>query len=49
VDERLTTAEAERTMISGGVDRRRRRKHVDPVAAALILQGWLDARRGRGS
>jgi len=48
-DERLTTAEAERTMISGGVDRRRRRKHVDPVAAALILQGWLDARRGRGS
>ena len=48
-DERLTTMEAERTMISGGVDRRRRRKHVDPVAAALILQGWLDARRGRAS
>jgi len=48
-DERLTTAEAERTMISGGVDRRRRRKFVDPIAAALILQGYLDARRRQGT
>jgi len=44
-DERLTTAEAERTMISGGVGRRRRKTRVDPIAAALILQGYLDARR----
>ncbi|HVQ27658.1 MAG TPA: Holliday junction resolvase RuvX [Planctomycetota bacterium] len=43
-DERLTTVEAERTMISGGVSRRRRKASVDPMAAALILQGWLDAR-----
>ena len=43
-DERLTTVEAERTMISGGVSRRRRRASVDSMAAALILQGWLDAR-----
>lgn len=47
-DERLTTAEAERTMISGGVRRRRRKSRVDPIAAALILQGYLD-RRARGA
>jgi putative Holliday junction resolvase len=45
-DERLTTAEAERTMISGGATRRRRKEAVDPMAAALILQGFLDARAG---
>ena len=44
-DERLTTVEAERTMISGGVGRRRRKTLVDPLAATLILQGFLDARR----
>jgi putative Holliday junction resolvase len=47
-DERLTTAEAERTMISGGVRRRARRDKVDRVAAALILQGFLDSRGGSG-
>jgi putative Holliday junction resolvase len=45
-DERLTTAEAERTMISGDVRRRARRSKVDQVAAALILQGYLDSRGG---
>jgi putative Holliday junction resolvase len=45
-DERLTTVEAERTMISDGVRRRRRKIAVDPIAAALILQGYLDSRRG---
>jgi putative Holliday junction resolvase len=44
-DERLTTVEAERTMVSGGVGRRRRKTLVDPLAATLILQGFLDARR----
>jgi len=44
-DERLTTVEAERTMIAGGATRRRRRERVDALAAALILQGFLDARR----
>jgi len=43
-DERLTTAEAERTLIAGGVRRGKRKKAVDAMAAALILQGWLDAR-----
>ena len=43
-DERLTTAAAERAMIEGGVRRQDRRQSIDKVAAALILQGYLDAR-----
>ena len=43
-DERLTTTLAERTMISGGVRRARRRERVDRLAAVLILQSYLDAR-----
>jgi len=42
-DERLTTAAAERSLIDGGVRRERRREIVDQVAAALMLQGFLDA------
>ena len=42
-DERLTTVEAERTMISADVKRRERRAVVDALAAVLILQGYLDA------
>ncbi len=43
-DERLTTAEAERSMIADDVSRSRRKRTIDQVAAALILQSWLDAR-----
>ncbi len=43
-DERLTTAQAERLMIEGGVRRAKRRQSIDRVAAALILQSYLDAR-----
>lgn len=43
-DERLTTAAAERTMIDAGVRRQARRQSIDKVAAALILQSYLDAR-----
>jgi putative Holliday junction resolvase len=43
-DERLTTVEAERTMISFGASRRQRRKIADTVAAVLILQSYLDSR-----
>lgn len=46
VDERLTTAEAERSMISGGVRRQRRRETIDQVAATLLLQSHLDRKRG---
>ena len=47
-DERLTTAVAERTLQESGAWRRRRKGDVDAVAAAVILQGYLDARRARG-
>jgi len=43
-DERLTTVAAERALREGDVPARKRRLVVDQVAAALILQGWLDAR-----
>ena len=42
-DERLTTVQAERTLIAGGVRRAGRRSTVDAVAATLLLQSYLDA------
>ncbi len=42
-DERLTTVEAEKTMMAAGVRREDRKKYVDKIAAVLILQGYLDA------
>lgn len=47
-DERLTTVEAERLMIEAGMRRERRRRRIDRVAAALILQTYLDRRDGEG-
>lgn len=44
-DERLSTVAAERVLLEGNVSRRKRRDVVDSVAAAIILQGWLDAHR----
>ncbi|MEP6476997.1 MAG: Holliday junction resolvase RuvX [Actinomycetota bacterium] len=44
-DERLTTVEAERTLRDAGLRGRERRAVVDRTAAAVILQGWLDANR----
>lgn len=44
-DERFTTAEAERQMIDRRLSREQRRERIDAVAAAIMLQGWLDARR----
>ena len=43
-DERLTTVEAERTLIETGVRRENRKKYVDMIAAVFILQGYLDAK-----
>jgi putative Holliday junction resolvase len=43
VDERLTTAQAERALVAAGVRRRRRRAVVDGAAACLLLQSYLDA------
>ncbi len=47
-DERLTTVEAERTMLAQGAKRRERRAALDRVAATLLLQTFLDARGGIG-
>lgn len=41
-DERLTTVMAERALLEGDVSRKRRKEVIDQVAAALILQGYLD-------
>lgn len=48
-DERLTTAAAERILLAGDVSRARRRAVRDAVAAAVLLQGYLDRERGRAS
>ena len=42
VDERLSSAAAERALLAGGISRARRRQLSDQVAAALILQTHLD-------
>ena len=44
-DERLSTVSAERSLAASGVKGAARRKVVDQVAAAVLLQSWLDARR----
>ncbi len=44
-DERMSTVVATRRLSERGVRGRRQRKVIDQVAAAEILQGWLDARR----
>ncbi len=41
-DERFTSVLAERSMIESGTRRSERRKTLDGVAAALILQSYLD-------
>lgn len=44
-DERLTSVEAEKTLISAGLSREKRRKVIDKSAAAYILQSYLDSRK----
>jgi putative pre-16S rRNA nuclease len=41
-DERLTTVTAQRSLATGGVRAKDRRALVDKVAAAVMLQAWLD-------
>jgi putative Holliday junction resolvase len=44
-DERLTTVQAERALLEGDASRARRRAVIDQVAAVILLQSFLDARR----
>ena len=48
-DERLTTVEADRVLMQAHLKADERRAVVDKVAAAVMLQSWLDARRESGS
>lgn len=44
-DERLSTKEVTRMMITADVSRKKRKQQVDKLAATVILQGYLDSKR----
>lgn len=46
-DERLTSAQAQKLMISADVSRKGRKNAVDSMAAAIMLQSFLDFERSR--
>lgn len=46
VDERLTTVEAERHMSARGIGWREAKSRIDAVAAAVLLQDWLEGQSG---
>lgn len=48
-DERLTTVTADRAMIAADMRAPARRQVVDKVAAAVMLQAWLDSRSADGA
>ncbi len=47
-DERNSSAEARRAMRAAGLSEREQRGSLDKVAAVILLQTWLDARRAGG-
>ena len=49
VDERLTTAQATKTLIGADVSRSKRKSVVDKLAASLILETFLARRKREGS
>lgn len=48
-DERNSSAEARRAMREAGLTDKQQRGSLDKVAAAIVLQGWLDTRRMRAA
>ena len=44
-DERLTSVISNNILISADVSRKKRKKHVDKMAASIILQSYLDRRK----
>ncbi len=46
VDERLTSAEAEEILISSGVRREKRKELIDKISAQIILQTYINNKRG---
>jgi putative Holliday junction resolvase len=47
LDEHLTSMEAERLLAQRGVKPKDRKAKLDAAAAAVLLQEWLEERRGR--
>ncbi len=45
MDERMTTAQVDKQMIDDGVRRDRRRSVVDKIAAAVMLQSYMDRKK----
>lgn len=43
-DERLTTVAAERTLLEADVSRNKRKQVIDKMAAAILLQSYLDSK-----
>jgi putative Holliday junction resolvase len=46
-DERLTSVQAEKVLLEADISRSRRRRVSDKIAAQVILQNYLDARKAR--
>ena len=44
-DERLTTVQAERTLLEADISRAKRKRSIDRLAAQIILQNYLDSRK----
>ncbi|HJN83032.1 MAG: Holliday junction resolvase RuvX [Verrucomicrobiota bacterium] len=42
-DERLTSVQANRVLSQGGVKKKKKRKNIDAMAAAILLQSYLDS------
>jgi putative Holliday junction resolvase len=49
IDESFSTVEAEEVLLAADLSRARRRQVVDRVAAAVILQRWLDRKTAGGT
>lgn len=49
IDERLTTVEANRILEDTGVAISARKEHIDKMAAAIILQNYLDMKRNNNN
>lgn len=45
-DERMSSIEAHNIMLQGDLSRKKRKKYVDSLAANIILQRYLDSRKG---
>ncbi len=46
-DERLTTISAEKVLLEADVRRKKRKEHIDKLAAVFILQNYLDSLNNR--